>query len=330
MGILYKKWGHDYSYMPPFADEFYPKQLKIYEKFYPQHIEFLIGVAKGLNIDKDIILKFSLTIFLSVSRKITETNCSIFGANNKNGVFIGRSYDWLESSELSSKFLQYDYTDKSSYSFKGISDMGTYKLGKKVGSNEYVLVTDDAWNDKIYIGLNGAPGNKGEVGISMPHVIQLIAEQCDSVNKSISVISKLPTCSSRIFTIADYKGNLSVIEKSLEGGIKIRKSKKYIIATNHFNHQDLVPLNALIFKKVPSHSTFARYHYLEADLTKNWQKLELEDIIPLLDKPPTLQNWRGVKKGDTITVWELALNLKDGKYHIVFAPLISDRKVIKN
>ena len=69
VGLLYKKWGHDYSYLPPFADDFYPKQIKIYEKFYPQHLDFLTGVAKGLRINKDIIFKFSLTIFLSVGHK---------------------------------------------------------------------------------------------------------------------------------------------------------------------------------------------------------------------------------------------------------------------
>ena len=252
------------------------------------------------------------------------------GVNNKHGVLIGRNYDWRESSELTSKLLQYDYTDKSSYSFKGVSDMGTYKLGKIVNPKEFVLVTDDAWNEKIYIGLNGAPGKKGGFGISMPHVVQLIAEQCNSVSESISILNRLPTCSSRIFTVADNKGNLAVVEKSIEGGVKIRRSNKYIIATNHFNHQDLLSLNALIFEKAPFHSTFARYHYLEADLIKNWKNLKTQSIIPLLDKPPTLQNWRGVKKGDTITVWELALNLKDGKHHIVFVPLTSDRIVIKN
>lgn len=330
VGLLYKKWGHTYSYMPPFADKYYPQQLKTYEKFYPQYLDFLTGLAKGLGIDKDEMFKISLTIFLSPVYQIVDRRCSAFAVHNNQGVFVGRNYDWLESSELHSKFVQFDYTDKSSFNIKGVSDMGTWEIGKIVGSDEFVIWTADAWNENFYIGLNGAPGKKKDLGINSLHIIQLVAEQCKSVDEALLLLGKIPTPNSQMYTLADKKGNLAIVEKSLEGGVKVRRSTKFIIATNHFNHKDLISLNAMMFEKVPFHSSFARYHYLESNLVSRWRELKLETINSLMNKPPVVQNWRGIKNGDVITIWQLALNLKTGKYQIVFAPLTAEKKVISD
>lgn len=330
VGLLYKKWGHTYSYLPPFADRYHPQQLKTYEKFYPQYLNFLTGLAKGLGIDKDKMIKISLTIFLAPVYAIVERRCSTFAVHNNQGVLVGRNYDWLEASEQHSKFLQYDYTDRTSFSIKGISDMGTWKSGKLVGPEEFVLMTEDAWNENFYIGLNGAPGKKKNIGISTPHVVQLIAEQCQKVDEALSILEKIPIPNSQIYTLADKKGNLAVVEKSLERGIKVRKSTKFIIATNHFNHKDLVSLNAMMFEKVPFHSSFSRYHYLESHLINKWNDLDFRSINSLMNKPPVVQNWRGIKNGDVMTIWQLALNLKKGESDIVFAPLTNQKQVITN
>ncbi|OGK26135.1 hypothetical protein A3D76_06640 [Candidatus Roizmanbacteria bacterium RIFCSPHIGHO2_02_FULL_37_9b] len=330
VGLLYKKWGHTYSDIPLLADQYYSQQLKIYEKFYPQYLEFLEGLAKGIRLNKDKILKFSLTSFLSADYNIVARRCSIFAANNKHGVFIGRNYDWFESSELTSKFIQYDYLNNKAFSIKGISDMGTTKPGKLVSSEDFYFFIEDAWNNNLYIGLTGAPGKKTDIGIATPHVVQLIAEKCKKVDEAISILESLPIPNSQIYTLADKQGNLAVVEKSLEGGSKIRRSDSFIIATNHFNHEDLVYLNAKVFEKVPWHSTFGRYHYLEAHLVASWQKLDFSNVHPLMNKPPVLENWRGVKMGDTITDWTLALNLQNEKYRINFAPLLKNNVFVAN
>jgi hypothetical protein len=51
------------------------------------------------------------------------------------------------------------------------------------------------------------------------------------------------------------------------------------------------------------------------------QDLDLDKISDLLNKKPTLQNWRGIDNGDVLTVWTTALNLENGKYQVKFAPL---------
>ncbi len=313
VGLLYKKWGSIGIQIPSFSD-----------KYYPEFLDFLDGVAKAKRIEKDKMYKFGLTIFLGTIKKIVERNCSCFVVKNNNGVLIGRNYDWFESSEKNSKLITYEFTDKSSLNIKGTSDMGTFKRGFPANKSEFALVLEDGWNEKgFFIELNGAPGNKVTVGLSPVHLIQLIAEKCQTIDQAQKMIEEIPSTNSQIFTLADKEGNMAVVEKSLDKGLKVRRSKNFIIATNHYLHPDLISLNAQMFKKVPFHSSFARYHYLEANLLNKWSKLNFQDTITLLKKPPTLQNWRGIRMGDTITDWILSLNLVDGKYCINFAPLLS-------
>ena len=325
VGLLYKKWGHTYSYMPPFADEYYPTQLKIYEKHFPKHLEYLEGIAKSAGVPKDRIFKISLTIFLSFFKKVSERKCSCFIVHNKNGVLIGRTYDWVEASEKHSKVIKNAFTDNSSFDFIGISDMGTYKVGQLVDKKSFTLVIEEAKNSKgLYIELNGGPGKKNDFGMSSVHAFNLIAEQCQTVEEAISKLEGIPLTISQIFCLADQKRNMAVVEKSLDKGMRVRTNKKFIIATNHYNYLDLISLNKKIFEKVPFHSSFARYHYLESHLIEKWSNLDLKVILPLMKAPPTLQNWRGKERGDVVTCWISALNLKNKEYLVHFAPLISE------
>jgi len=318
VGQLYKRWGSDYSFLPSMIDH-YSSQLKIYEKFYPGYLEFLEGIAKGVGAPKDKIFKFSLTIFLSVTKDLVERKCSSFAVRNEHGGFVGRNYDWRASSEKYSKSLSYEFTDRSAFNFKGNSDMGTWKKNIIVDKSEFALIVEDGWNDKgLYIGLNGAPGKTVLNGMNLPHLVQLVTETCENVNQAIALLEKVPTTNSHIFTLTDKAGNMVVAERSLEKGVFVRQEKQFIITTNHFNHPSLIQENIQIFNQTPFHSTFVRYHYLDLILSEVWKDINLEKIISILTKPPTLQNWRG--EDDTVTLWTLALELKSGKYIVKFTP----------
>lgn len=321
VGELYKKWGLSFSSNSP-TENFYDEQLKIYEKYYPKYLEFLEGVAKGIGEDKDRVFKISLTIFLSVAKEIASNQCSCFAINAKSGVLIGRNYDWLEASEKYSSVISYNFTDHPSFNLMGVTDMGTHTPGAKVSKSQLVLLLEDAWNEKgLYIELNGAPGEKTGLGISTPHVVQLVAEEYDDIDKAISTLEEIPVPNSKIFTLADRKGNFAVVEKSLERGTRVRRSKNFIIATNHFNHPDLTPRNSAILKQEPPHSSFPRYHYLETNLKKFNGDLSFDETENVLSKPPALQNWRGIENGDILTLWTLSLNLTKNKYKVKLSPL---------
>jgi len=331
IGEQYKKWGKKEVYIAPYANSYYPEQLKIYQKWFPQFIEYLEGVVKAMNISKDKVLTSYLTGFLSSSHTKPFSQCSALAFKNGGGVFVGRNYDWVESSEKISSLLNYEFTDNSANNFTAITDMATWKIGKPVPQHDFVIMTDDAWNNKgLYISLNGAPGKNANIGMCVTHVIQCVVEQCTTTKEAIKLISQLPINQTKIFTIADKSGDLAVVEKSLEKGCFIRKSNEMIFTTNHYNHPKLILENLSIFADIPFHATFGRYHYLEYNLLKNKDYLDLDKILSLLTKPPVQQNWRGVDNGDTVTIWTYGLNLTTGKYKIIFAPILREKEIINN
>jgi hypothetical protein len=58
--------------------------------------------------------------------------------------------------------------------------------------------------------------------------------------------------------------------------------------------------------------------------------MDLAKIHELMNKPPTLQNWRGKVNGDVLTIWITALNLTDLSYQVQFAPLLGNEEWIKS
>jgi len=122
IGEQYKAWGKMEVRVPPYAESYYPKQLEIYEKFFPQYIEFLEGLSLGLGIPKDKIILSYLTGFLNGANVKPKNKCSAFVLKNINGILIGRNYDWMQSSELISSLVTLEFTDKSAnnlISFRG-------------------------------------------------------------------------------------------------------------------------------------------------------------------------------------------------------------------
>lgn len=320
IGKLYKQWGKKEVYIPPFCDTYYSQQLELYEKYFPEYIQLLDGIAEGFGIESTLVRKSYLTGFLAVAHE--PHKCSTFAVKSNQGVLVGRNYDWLESSELHSKLFKFNFTDEATHSFVGISDMGTWQPNVKVGTESFIVALDEVWNASgLYIALNGAPGHKKGSGISAPHVIQLIAEKCSTTEEAIVLLRELPIPESKIFTLADRSGQFAVVEKSLELGTRVIQSNDSVVVTNHFNHPDLQPMNIEIFKDVPFHSTFGRHAYLTLTLAKYGKELDLDKVQSLMGKAPTLQNWRGKQNGDVLTIWITALNLANMQYQVRFAPL---------
>src|SRR3989338_2033775 len=326
VGELYNSWGRSGVRIPNNADDFFASQLNIYQKYFPQYLDYVEGLAVALGVEKEKALKSLLTIYLS-DLKPESNKCSIFAVNNVNGVFVGRNYDWREASEPYSSVFRFDIKDGSSNSFYAISDMAIM-IGpdEKVDRSRCVFITEDVWNDSgLYIGLSGAPYFKKVSGMSAPLIIQCAIENRKATEEAVTLISKIPCTESKIFTIADKQGNLAVIEKHVEFGSKVRTSTKTMISTNHYLHEDLLVENASIFRNVPFHSTFARYSYLDIRLRKEFENVDFKKAFEIMSVAPVTQNWRGRESGDVVTTWRLALNLNNGDARIVFSPLTESK-----
>jgi len=317
VGELYKQWGKKDVWIPQHANDCFDKQLATYQKYFPEYIEYLEGVALGLNLPKDKCLLSYLTGFVNVNA-VTPKKCSVFAINNSNGVLIGRNYDWRQASETVSCVVQYSFIDKFSNDYTGITDMATWQFNTKVPKSDHLLFTEDAWNTAgLYVCLNGTPDFKPGLGLATPHAIQLIVEKCKTTEEAVALIAELPIVHSTFFTIADSGGNLAVVEKPQGEEIKVIKSNKQVITTNHYNYPELVYKNIPQFKNIPFHSTYSRYHYLQTMLLNN-PEVNLEDVMEIMSQPPVVQNWRSE---DVVTCWVSAINLTNGKYFVQVGPL---------
>lgn len=320
VGQQYLLWGKRDVVVGSFSNEVYNQQLKIYQQFFPNYLDFLKGVATAMNLAPDKILKSYLTGFLDKSLRVKNT-CSEIILNNKNAVLVASNYDWRVASEAHAKLISYNFTNGLTNDYMALSDMGTWQVGAKADISKFLIIIGEAWNRAgLYIGLNGAPGNERQVGMSPVHVIQAVIEQCQTTAEALKLIAKIPLSEAKTFIVADKHGQLAIAERSLLGGLKIRKSKQHLIATNHYQHQDLLKENLSIFEQIPFHSTFARYQYLATNLQVN-AKPTAKELLVLFSKPPVLQNWRSVDNGDAITIWTLVLDLSNNKFNLIFSPL---------
>lgn len=321
VGEAYKAWGKRRLYLSPIDIEIYEEQLTLYKKFFPRYLEWLQGVALGSGFNEEDVVRTYLTEFLYLDDR-PPTTCSVFGLRREDRVFVGRNYDWREAAEKSTHHLSVNFTDKSAYSFTALSDMGVWKVGAEAYSPDYTILLEDAWNEwGLFVCQNGAPGKPQNLGMSSLHIIQIVAEQCRTIEEAIMLIMAIPCNEPKIFTVVDKTGDMAVIEKPTEFRAQVRRSDNQVVATNHYQSDSLKQYNAEIFKDVPFHSTFARYAYLETFL-KTLNTVSIETLKLGLLKPPVLQDWRGVDEGDYLTAWIEVLELSNLESDINIAPLL--------
>jgi predicted choloylglycine hydrolase len=317
VGLLYKKWGRTGVKPSVNLDPYYSKQLFLYQKHYPQYLEYLAGVASGLGLKKEAVFKLFITIFLP---KVWQDNqCSAFAVNNDHGVFVGRNYDWFPVSEQNSAFFRFEYQDKAN-SFFGITDFGV--MHQQAKKYQFVFAPEDGWNKAgLYLCLNGAPKAATGFGLSSLHLLQLVLETCSTVDQAVAVLEKVPIPRTKMFLVADKSGALAVVEKNADQETEVIQSKEYLYMVNHFQTKKLKANNLKLFKQFPFHSSFARAQFLNLNLSRGYQQLNFTDCEDLLAKKPLVQEWRSEEQGNTVTVWRSVVRLDQKEYKIVLAPL---------
>ncbi|MBS3146216.1 linear amide C-N hydrolase [Candidatus Woesearchaeota archaeon] len=298
-------------------------QLRTYKRFYPELLEELEGMAQGGNFDKERLIYNSICgEILWFKRKLRLNKaCTIFGVKNKNGIFIGRNYDWIPKAE---NFVEaYKFANPQRNSFIAISDMG---IGSEAGAKPQFAFynVDDAINDKgLFIGLTFAYNNKWTYGLSCIHMTKLIAETCSTTHEAIKVFKKVPLCCPKNFFIADKDGEMAVIEHTSKKFKVVYPNRDVLILTNHYTDLELAKED-LVLDEIPTHSTFLRYYETLQKINKRKSNFKLDDTIKILGnvKSFVCQNNPKIK-----TLWSLALDLKKKEYKL-YLNLLGKRKEV--
>ncbi len=142
------------------------EQIKIYQKYYPERIEELIGISEGSGFNKEKVFQIYLaTELVRFSKRIKKPlACTIFGVKNKQGVFIGRNLDWLPVTEKVMEVYRQEAIGK--YKLLATSDM--FIEGEEDVSRKFLFYDAiDVINEKgIFVGIISAYSDNCSYGFS--------------------------------------------------------------------------------------------------------------------------------------------------------------------
>lgn len=310
-GRIYKQNGMDLGEVK-ISPELFRKQLRVYQKHYPELLEEFGGMAKAGNFDKDkLTYRFIVGPIISFTNRFNlRKSCTIFGVKNKSGVYVGRNYDWHP---VTGRIFQvYKVINPQRYSFIALSDMGIG--GPSTASPKYYFHdADDAVNDKgLFIGLTFAFADKWSYGLDSTHIIKLIAETCATLKDALDVFKRVPLCCPKNFFIADKNGDMAVVEHTSKRFKIVYSKDEILIQTNHYVDPELAREDTVLIH-VPAHNTFLRYNEALKKISTRKDRFKFRDIVKVLGTPGTFvcQSHPNIK-----TIWSLALDMENRKYKL--------------
>jgi len=309
-GALFAQRGYDLSYTVR-KPALLKKQIAVYQKFYPEFLDELRGIAHGGGYDINTVFAYYLLPGLErYQAKKHKQACTIFGITNQHGSFVGRNYDWLPKTE--DIFEVYKKEHATLFDFVGFSDMhpGTNEdIQKKQLS--YNLV--DAINEHgLFIGITYGYYDYCHPGLSWRDIARYIMERCATVTQALAVFKKLPLSHPKNFFIADRKGAMAVVEHTAKNYKVLYPENNILIQTNHYVDPDLARVDQVL-KAKPTHNTFIRYYETLQALNARKEAFTQNDVIKVLGNIQTCTCQNSV---NTKTIYTLALDMRRCSYRL--------------
>lgn len=292
------------------------KQLKIYQKFWPELIEESKAVAKIVNLPEDEILYDEIAGTIDNQRShvvaahdaVSEA-CTIFAIHENGKTFVGRNYDWDPSARDYFQVYQINLIGKNRYF--AFSDEGTYP--RHHGRRTWKLYMEDAINEQgLYIGLTASKlrDKYWGYGFSSYHIIRYIAETCKTTKEALGVFRKIPVAVPKNFLIADRTGDIAVVEHAARDYKVIRPKSilgaDYLVHTNHCLDPGYTKVDPVL-RTNPSANTFLRYAEADWMVRKELPNYQFTDLWRVLRSSHYVYNEN--------TIWSLALELSEPRYN---------------
>ncbi len=287
-------------------------QLQVYEKYYPEYLEELKGIADGGGFDLQSTIYSAITgeIFFFQNMLGLGRACTIFGYKNENALFVGRNYDWLPvPADL---FEAYRVNNSERNAFFAITDYGIVDPAL-IAPPHRAFLPEDALNDKgLFVGITFSFADQWAHGISSIHLVKLIAETCATVDDALAVFERIPACCPKKYFIADRLGNMATVEHTAKRFKVVYPKDGILIQTNHYLDSELA-VEDTVLKRIPYHNTFIRYYETLQRIQLQREKFDYNSIRWILNETGTytLQDFPGIK-----TIWTLAMDLIGRKYNI--------------
>jgi predicted choloylglycine hydrolase len=292
--------------------ELFDNQLKMYEKYYPEYLEELRGMAEGGGYDFQRTLYSAITgeIYFFQNMLGSGRACTIFGYKSPRGLLVGRNYDWLPvPGDL---FEVYRVNNTARNAFFAVTDYGI--VDPAMTAPPYrAFLPEDALNDKgLFVGITFCFADQWAYGISSIHLVKMIAETCTTVDDALALFEKIPACCPKKYFIADKLGNMVTVEHTAKRYKLVYPQDGVLIQTNHFVDPELAKEDTVL-KRIPFHNTYIRYYETLQRIALQKEKFNFDSIMWVLGQPGTytLQNLPDIQ-----TIWTLALDMTNEKYQI--------------
>ncbi len=194
-----------------------------YEKWYPEILEEIRGIAEGQNVEPE---KLEAVLF-GMYCIMPENKCSCFAFQAGGQVVLARNSDFLPEYEKLSMNCIYKFSTGGNH-FQGNT---TAYVEMEDGVNEYGLA----------IGLTSVFPKKLGYGLNAGMLLRYGLEKCRSVNAFVEALRNLPIASSQTFTAVDRAGTAAVIECNAEKMevCYVDERQKYVSAVNAFHLNEM-------------------------------------------------------------------------------------------
>ncbi|MBS6397556.1 MAG: linear amide C-N hydrolase [Clostridiales bacterium] len=270
--------------------------IPIYEKFYPEILDEIQGLADGQHCDVHVLQ----AVLFSMYSMPPTCNCSCFASVTKEGILLGRNSDFLTAIEKLNQNVIYRLTD-GAYSFTGNT---TAFIEIEDGINEYGLA----------IGLTSVYPFRKQPGFNAGLLLRYLLEKCKNVSEAIFLLNSLPIASAQTLTLADLTGDIAVVESN---SVKIKivrpegREPSFVCATNIFHHPEMQIYNN---QEIDNWFAETRYKTLVSALSRK------NNISGLMFAEKLLAGKYGFlcqydRNTGKDTVWSVVYDLKEHKIY---------------
>ncbi len=200
--------------------------LPVYEKYYPEILDEIKGLAEGQNSSYEDFYTFLLSMYCFEF----DNHCTCVAVKDKNNILFGRNSDFLVS--LEKLYMNCLYNLDNAYAFNGNT---TAFIEMEDGINEYGLA----------VGLTFIYPTIIKPGFNAGMLVRFLLEKCKTTEEAIEKLKEVPIASQQTITIVDRTGNIVVVECNCEEIeiIKPNEDGNFVTTANEFNSKKMKQYN---------------------------------------------------------------------------------------
>lgn len=270
--------------------KFADKCIPIYEKYYPEILEEIKGLADGQRGK----YKDFYTFLFSMYCFEFNNHCTCFAFCDDENIIFARNSDFLVS--LEHLYMNCLYKLDRAYAFNGNT---TAFIEMEDGINEYGLA----------VGLTFIYPSAIKPGFNAGMLVRYILEKCKTIVEAIDFLQKVPIASQQTLTIIDSMGDMAVIECNCHN-VKVIKPKRngnFVVSSNEFNHNKMKCFNNY---DVDSWNAGERYEVAYKALKENKDRFSFILARDILSGKYGFMCQYDRKK-DADTVWSVIYDIKN-------------------